>query len=679
MHGIGFLQDLAVVMMVAGLVTLLFRRLRQPVILGYLLAGFIIGPFTPPYALVQDEATIKILADVGVVFLMFALGLDFSFKKLHAVGVPALVTAAFEIMFMTAVGYELGGLLGWTGMERLFLGIMLSLTSSTIVIKSLRDAGQLRERHGVLISGVSIFDDIFVIFVMILLPGFAQSGELPAGALVLHLGQLTIFLIAAVVVGLLVVPHLVRYAARFGSDEMLLIVVLALCFGVSLLTVRMGYSAALGAFLIGAILAETRELGRINRLVEPLRDMFSAVFFVAIGMLLDPRHLTEFAVPVLIITPLYVLAKVGSCSFGAFMAGHEPRVAMRVGTGLAQLGEFAFILATLGLAMGVIGDHLYPIVVAVAVLNALIRPYLVENSDRLTSAVARLLPAPVKTVLTLYSQWVGQLGQRRKTNPASRFVRSLIWQILLNLALVAATFIAAAFVARQWTDLLTWIPAWLGGWPTACWLAAVVVMLPVYVATVRKMQALAMLLGEVAVTGHHGNRMVVLRTILSRTMFFAFMVALSLLSWLLSLPLLPPLHMLVILAVCLVLALIFFGTSFNAWYSRAKFSLVETWTQPPPDPAHEPVPLPALLRDASLETIVLSSSSACAGRLVRELELRARTGASIVAIERAGKTLVNPGPDDEVRAGDQLLILGSRSQLAAARPLLTTGGDHLTR
>ena len=670
MLGIGFLQDLAMVMLVAGLVTLLFRRLRQPVVLGYLLAGFIIGPFSPPYSLVQDEATIKIMADLGMVFLMFALGLDFSFKKLRAVGLPAFITAAFEIMVMMAVGYQLGGLLGWSGMERLFLGIMLALTSSAIVIKGLRDSGQLKEPHGLLISGVSIFDDIFVIFVMILLPGFAQSGHLPPGELALHLLRLTIFLVAAVVVGFLAVPRLIRYAARFGSDEMLLIVVLALCFGVSILTVRMGYSAALGAFLIGAILAETREVGRIGRLVEPLRDMFSAVFFVAMGMLLDPRHLLDYAVPVLIITPVYLVAKVTACTFGAFMAGCEARVAMRVGTGLAQLGEFGFILATLGFSMGAIASHLYPIVVAVAVLNAVLRPYLVGNADRLTAGVARLLPPPIKTVLSLYSDWVGQVGRRRAANPAMRFVRSLIWQLLLNTALLAATFIAAAFVARRLPRWADWIPANLGGWPTLCWLAAVVLMLPVYVATVRKLQALSMMLAEVAVTGDHGARMVVLRTVLGRTIFFALATGLGLITWLLSLPLLPPLHLLVVLVGGVVLALIFFGASFNAWYSRAKFALVETWRQPPPDDGDALPPLPALLREARLETFTVDARSPCAARLIRELELRARTGASIVAIERAGKTLVNPGPDDEVQAGDKLLLLGSATQLDAARPLL---------
>ena len=669
MHGISFLQDLAIVMLVAGVVTLLFRWLRQPVVLGYLVAGFIIGPFTPPFPLIRDEATIKILADLGVVFLMFALGLDFSLKKLKAVGLPALVIAAFEIMVMIAVGHQLGGLLGWTSIERLFLGIMLALTSSTIVIKSLRDAGQLKERHGELISGVSIFDDIFVILAMILLPGLVQTGQLPAGELAMNLVRLFIFLVAAVVVGLLLVPRLVRHVARFGSDEMLLIVVLGLCFGLALLTVYIGYSAALGAFLMGAMLAETRELGRITRLTAPLRDMFSAVFFVAIGMMIDPRQLLDYAGPVLLITTVYLVAKVGACAFGAFISGAEAKVAMRVGTGLAQVGEFAFILATLGLTLDATGPHLYPIVVSVAALNALIRPYLVANADRMTSALARIAPTSIKTALKVYSEWVGQMGTGRRVNPAMRFVRGLVWQLLLNLTLLAAAFIAAAYAARRLPLATDWSPAWLGGLPTLCWLAAVALMLPVYVATVRKMQALAMLLGEIAATGSAGARMVTLRTVLSRTIFFAEIVGLGLVTWLLSLPLLPPLHLLVVLILLVALSLFFFGRSFNVWYSRAKFSLVEIWTQPPNEVEEEP-PLPALLREAQLETVAVAASSTCAGRLIRELELRARTGVSIVAIERAGKTLINPGPDDEVQAGDKLLLLGSPHQLSQGRAWL---------
>lgn len=673
MHGLQFLQDLAVVMLVAGLVTLLFRWLRQPVVLGYLLAGFIIGPNTPPFPMIQDEGTIQILADVGVVFLMFSLGLDFSFKKLKAVGIPAFVTAAIEIMAMIGVGYLLGAFFGWTPMESIFLGIMLALTSTTIVVKSLRDANALKEKHGVLISGVSIFDDIFVIFVMILLPGFAVSGQIPAGEVALTLLRLFVFLVAAVVVGLIVVPRFLRFIGRLGSDEMLLIVVLALCFGVSLLTVKIGYSAALGAFLVGAMMAESRELGRILRLTEPLRDMFSAVFFVAIGMLINPAFVWEYGVPVLVITGVYVVAKVTACAGGALMAGYDGHTALRVGTGMAQVGEFAFILATLGVSLGAIGEHLYPVIVAVATLNALIRPYLTGNADRVADALSRRLPAPALSWAHLYSGWVGRLALGRRRSPAMRLVRSLAWQLLLNVVLIAAAFISAAVLSRWMAPQLAWLPEWSGGARTLGWLGAALLTLPVFVATVRKMQAMGMMLSEVALAGASANaRSLALRTFLANTLFVVQLLALGLFTLLMSLALLPPLYVSLALLVVLALLAVFRGPALNAWYSRAKFAVVETWSQPPPEP-EEPHPMPALLREAKLETVTLTAMCACFGKLIRELQLRTDTGASIVAIERDGRTIVNPGPDEELKADDKLLLLGSAEQLARARTHLTRG------
>lgn len=658
-------------MLVAGLVTLLFRWLRQPVVLGYLLAGFIIGPNTPPFPLVQDEDTIQILADVGVVFLMFSLGLDFSFKKLKSIGVPAFVTASIEIMIMIGVGYALGHLFGWTPMESLFLGIMLALTSTTIVVKSLRDANALKEKHGILISGVSIFDDIFVIFVMILLPGFAVSGQLPAGEIALTLLRLFIFLVAAVVIGLIAVPRFLRAIGRLGSDEMLLIVVLALCFGVSLLTVKIGYSAALGAFMVGAMMAESRELGRILRLTAPIRDMFSAVFFVAIGMLINPAFIWEYGVPVLIITVVYLAAKVFACALGALMAGYDGHTALRVGTGMAQVGEFAFILATLGLSLGAIGPHLYPVIVAVASLNALIRPYLTGYADRVADLLARRLPAPILAWAHLYSGWVSRLREERRPNSALRIVRNLVWQLVLNVALIAAVFIAAAVLVRWLRLPLAWLPEWTGGAQTIGWLAAALITLPVYVATVRKMQAMGMILSEVALSGAAGARAPMLRSFLANVFLVVQVLGLGLLTALFSLALLPPLYVSIVLLGVIALLAVFRGPALNAWYTRAKFAVVETWTQPPPEPADDH-PMPALLREARMEPVVLTPDSCASGKLIRELRLRSDTGASIVAVEREGTTTVNPDADFELRAGDTILLLGSPVQIARAR-------SHLAR
>lgn len=672
MFGASFLQDLAVVMLVAGVVTLLFRWLRQPVVLGYLLAGFLIGPYTPPFPLVRDESAIRTLADIGVVFLMFSLGLEFNLRKLRAVGPAAFVTASIEIMLMIAVGYALGSVFGWTPMESVFLGVMLALTSTTIVVKSLRDSGELKSKHGELISGVSLFDDIFVIFAMILLPGFAASGHLPAGQATVALLRLVIFLVAATVAGLILVPRALRLVGRLGNDETLLVTVLGLCLGASLLTVRMGYSPALGAFMAGAMVAESRELGRVLRLTEPLRDMFSAVFFVAIGMMINPAFVRDNIGIVLALTAIYLIAKIAACSLGALMAGYDGRTAVRVGTGMAQIGEFAFILATLGMSLNAIGPHVYPVIVAVASLNALIRPYLTASSDRLADWLASRIPGPVRTMVRLYSGWVGRLQSENTRATAFRMIRGLLWQIALNVALIAACFIVAAVAVRWFDAPFGWLPPWTGGAKTVAWLVAALAALPLYVATVRKMQAMGMMLSELALAGFAGSRSPALRSFLSNALWVVQVLGLGVMTVLVSLALLPPLYVsLVLLAAVLALAILR-GPALNAWYTRAKGVLVETWSQPPPEP-DEPAPLPAALREAKMEAVVLSARHAAVGRLIRELQLRSLTGASIVAVERAGKTMVNPDPDLELFKDDSVLLLGSSVQIKRARELLERG------
>src|SRR5262245_41298170 len=302
MHAISFLQDLAVVMIVAGLVTVVFHRFKQPVVLGYIIAGVIIGPHTPPSPLIHDENTINILAELGVILLMFSLGLEFSLRKLKQVGVSAVIAAALEILLMAWVGYELGRLFGWTVMDSIFLGAILSISSTTIIIKTLSDLGKNKEPFAQLIFGILIIEDILGIAMIALLSGIAMTGAFSLTDVGFTIGKLAVFLVAVLVVGLIAVPRLIGYVARFKSNEMLLITVLGLCFGVSLLALKLGYSVALGAFIIGAVVAEAREIHRIEALVEPVRDMFSAVFFVAVGLQIDPKLLATYWLPIVVIT-----------------------------------------------------------------------------------------------------------------------------------------------------------------------------------------------------------------------------------------------------------------------------------------------------------------------------------------------------------------------------------------
>ena len=323
MHTLEFLQDLAVVMIVAGLVTILFHRFKQPVVLGYILAGFIIGPHTPPFALITSQESINTLADIGVILLMFSLGLEFSLRKLQKVGGTAVIAALLEILVMGWVGYELGQLFGWNNTDSLFLGAMLSMSSTTVIIKVLTEMGRTKEKFAQLIFGILIIEDILGIAMIALLSGIAMTGALSVSAIGVTLGKLSIFLIVVLVIGLITVPRLLGYVSNFKSNEMLLITVLGFCFGVSLLAAKLGYSVALGAFVIGAVIAEAREIHRIETLIEPVRDMFSAVFFTAIGLLIDPRMLVTHWVPVIAITAAVILCKVIACASGTFLGGYD--------------------------------------------------------------------------------------------------------------------------------------------------------------------------------------------------------------------------------------------------------------------------------------------------------------------------------------------------------------------
>src|SRR4030095_9437903 len=347
MHGFTILQDLAIVMIVAAVVSLLFRQLKQPVVLGYILAGVIIGPHTPPFPLIADEEAIKTLSELGVIFLMFALGLEFSLRKLREVGATALIAATLEILLMVWAGYELGRVFGWGQMDSVFLGAILSISSTTIIIKALEELGKTKDKFAQIVFGILIVEDILAIVMIALLSGFATTGSFAPAEVGATIARLCAFLGVLLVAGLITVPRLLNYVASFKSNEMLLITVVGLCFGVSLLAVKLGYSVALGAFLIGAIIAEARQIVKIEALMHPVRDLFSAVFFVSIGLLIDPALLVKYAGQIVIITSVVILGKVFACSLGPFIAGYDQRSSLRVGMGLAQIGEFSFIIAAL--------------------------------------------------------------------------------------------------------------------------------------------------------------------------------------------------------------------------------------------------------------------------------------------------------------------------------------------
>lgn len=670
-HAVAFLQDLATVMLIAGGVTVLFHRLRQPVVLGYIMAGVIIGPHTPPYLLVHDQGTIHVLAEIGVVFLMFSLGLEFSLRKLRQVGATAFIAALLEIATLLAVGYGIGRAFGWSLMDSLFLGALISISSTTIIIKALAELGNMKEGFAQIIFGILIVEDLLGILLIALLSGIAMTGTLAPLEVLEAAGRLAVFLVVALVLGLLLVPRQLRYVAGFHSDEMLLVTVLALCFGGSLLAVKLGYSVALGAFTIGAVIAESRDLGRIEHLTAPIRDMFAAVFFVAIGLLIDPKLLLEYAVPISIITVVVVLGKVTTCTAGTLLAGHDTRTSLLVGMGLAQIGEFSFIIASLGETLRVTSAFLYPVAVAVSAVTTLLTPYLIRCAPAAAARLDRVMPAPVAQGLDLYRGWVMRLGHALERNVARRLVWRMLSVMLVNLLLIAAAFIAAAFVARL-------LPAdydtlgWIGGRRGIVWFGTLLLTLPLYVATLRKLQALGMFLAELTL-GHRavGEGPATGQTVVRHLIVAAGVVVFALATSVVSATLLPPAKvgatMLVVVAVA---AALLWRPSIRV-YSRAQIALRDVLTRPVAEHHEEPDGLRAFLREAQLEVVALDAGAPASGRLIRELALRSRTGASVVGIDRGEDTVVNPGPDEELQAGDNVLLLGSAAQRAAAHRLLT--------
>ena len=440
--------------------------------------------------------------------------------------------------------------------------------------------------------------------------------------------------------------------------------------GFSLLAVKLGYSVALGAFIIGAVIAEAREIHKIEALVEPVRDMFSAVFFVSIGLLIDPRMLVAYWQPILVLTLAVVLGKIVTCTLGAFLGGKDLRTSLHVGMSLAQIGEFSFIIAALGVTLKVTSPFLYPIAVAVSAVTTLLTPYLIRAADGGADRVQRWAPPKILRLLDLYTEWV---GTRSASSGAEDFARRMMWRLVaqmgLNTALAAAIFIGAAFVGAHppaWLQHLGLGAMWL---KTTLWLLAALVAMPFFVATAKKLQALGLLLAETKVTeARAGQRTAAIRTVIATAVPIAGSVALGLLTLLLSATLLPPTEVLLVLLAAMGFVAWLCSRAFSRVYSSAQAALIETLQEKAEDRAHEgPRGEQTLLAAADLDLVAIPADGAAAGRLIRELALRSKTGASIVALERAGVRLINPEPDEELQAGDRVLLLGNAAQLQAAR------------
>ncbi|MAE30271.1 MAG: cation/H(+) antiporter [Verrucomicrobiales bacterium] len=678
MHEVSFLQDLAVVMIAAGIVTVLFQRLKQPVVLGYIVAGILIGPHL--LELIKGQDAIKSLAELGMVFLMFSLGLEFNLRNLRRVAATALVAAPLAILLMVFAGYQVGQLMGWTPVSSLFLGAIISIASTSVIVKVLREMKRDREPFAELIYGILIVEDLLGVVMIVLLTGIASTGDLGVQSMLVSTGKLLVFLVSVLVVGLLVVPRLLNFVARFESNERLLVAVLGLCFGTALVAAKLGFSVALGAFLVGAVMAESAQSRRIESLVEPVRDLFTAVFFVAIGLLVDPALLWQHIVPIAGISLVVMIGQIAGNTFGTVVAGHDFRTAMRVGTGLSQIGEFSFVIATLGLTLIKTSPshenfkEMYPIVIGVALMTTVFTPRWIRSADRLTDAILRGAPKPLVGYLALYKDWVERFKGGQWNSLAWKLSRKWLLQMAVNMALVAGVILGAAYLARL-------EPAWLAKWkmtpdtlPTVLWVAALVLSLPMLIANLRKLQALGMLISEATVRRKSaGQRTQALRSVVANVCLVAGTAGMILCVLLLSSALLPPLGVMLALAVVLGVVAWLQWRFLVRVYARAQIALKETFEANELGQAEaEAADLPTgLLEAAHLDSLRLAKGSPAAGQRIGELELRTNTGVSIVGIERDSERIVNPGPEETLHEDDLLLLLGQDDQLPKAKAELT--------
>lgn len=670
----GFLQDLALILIVAAGTTVLFQKLKQPVVLGYLLAGLIVGPYIP-IPLFADLDRIHTLSELGIILVMFAIGLEFSFRKLARLATTAGVIGVLQICVMFWLGYVIGLSFGWTRVEALYAGGMISVSSTMIIAKAFSDQ-RITGRLSELVIGILIVEDVAAILMIALLSAFSPGKGVPTDVLVTTGLQLSGFLLAALVIGAAIIPRTIRAVARLGSEETLLVASIGICFAYSYIAQKGGYSVALGAFIAGSLVAESGHTTQIEHLVRPLRDVFAAVFFISVGMLMNPETLVEYWQAIAVITVAVILGKIASVSIGAFLMGIGLRTSVRAGMSMAQIGEFSFIIATAGLATGAIREFLYPIAIAICVITTFTTPGLIRVSGNVASALDRLLPDQLKTLATLYSSWVEKMRSATKV-PVS--VKRKIFRILI-IDIVLLTGIAAGFAyyRQALTDLL------LRFLPGDERLAQILVVfflaltaVPFLISIVRASRTLgAILAANVLPESSKLDLADAPRKTMTLVLEFATVLVVGMILLAVTLPFLPRFSgILILLLILAVFAVIVWrgASDLDAHVRAGAQVIIEALSQGTGSYEKRADEIEQVLPGlGNISSIELNASHSAVGKTLAELDIHGLTGALVVGILRTGNPMVSPGGNETLRAGDVLALLGSEESVDSARRLLAS-------
>ena len=647
------IADLALILICAGVMTLLFKKLKQPLVLGYIVAGFLAGPHIAWTPSVVDTADIKVWADIGVVFLLFALGLEFSFKKIVKVGGAAIIAACTVIFCMILLGVAVGSACGWKRMDCLFLGGMIAMSSTTIIYKAFDDLGLLKKQFTGLVLSVLILEDILAIVLMVILSTMAVSHHFEGMEMLESIAKLLFFLILWFVVGIYAIPELLKRCRRLMSEETMLIVALGLCFGMVVLAERTGFSAAFGAFIMGSILAETVEAEKIEGLVKPVKDLFGAIFFVSVGMMVDPAMIVGYAFPILVITLAVLLGQAVFGTFGFLLSGQPLKTAMQCGFSLTQIGEFAFIIASLGVSLDVTSHFLYPIVVAVSVITTFLTPYMIRLAGPASAFVDARLPEKWKTFLSRYasgSHTVNHESLWRRLIVA--LVRIVTVYSIICVAIIALSF---RFLVPFCTSHL---PEFWG--PLAAAVVTVLLMSPFLRAIMIKKNH-----SEEFTTlwnDHRGNRAPLVATIVLRILLavsFVMFVIAGLFK--ISIGLVFGVALLLVIAMVLSRQLkkqsILIERKFFQ-NLRSREARAEYMGEKKPEYAGR-----LLSRDLHLADYVIPGEAQWAGKTLAELNFGRRYGVHVVSVLRGQKRINIPGASVRLFPQDKIQVIGTDEEL----------------
>ena len=649
-------KDLALILMVAGVVTLIFKRLKQPLVLGYIVAGFLVSPHMPYTMSVMDETDIQTWADIGVIFTLFSLGLDFSFKKIVKMGASPVIACIVIVFCMMMLGISVGHGFGWDRMDCIFLGGMLAMSSTTIIYKAFDDMGLRQQKFASMVMSVLILEDILAIVMMVMLSAIAGGSNPDGEQMISSVLRIGFFLVLWFIVGIFAIPLFLRSVRKLINGETLLVVSLGLCCGMAVLSTKVGFSSAFGAFVMGSILAETIEAEKIIKLVEPVKNLFGAIFFVSVGMLVDPKILVEYAVPILALVGTILVGQAIFGTFGFMLGGESLKSAMRCGFSMAQIGEFSFIIASLGLSLGVISNFLYPVVVAVSVITTFLTPYMIRLALPSYQLMEKHLPCKFINILNHFAMSHPSTQQQSKW-------KSLIRQMVINT--VAYSILSAATIAMMFTFVLPLMRNLLPGWQLHWYANALTGLLTVVL--------ISPFLRAIVMKKNHSpewkrlwvessiNRIPLLFTIVVR-----YIIALAFIFYIINYLSRFTNALIVCIGAVVVLLMVASRRIKKRSIVMERLFIHNLRSRDIAAQVNgEKRPLYAghlLDRDIHISEIEVPEDSTWCGKSLKELHLRERFGIDMSSIRRGSQRLNIPNGDTVIFPGDKLQIIGNDDQ-----------------